>query len=41
MGYYEFVYGEVDNKKDIYYTFYSDNKKYKNIFNENSFYRSR
>ena len=31
-GYYEFAYGEIRNKKDIYFTFYSKNGNYINIF---------
>ena len=32
QGYYEFAYGKIRDEKDIYFTFYSKNKKYINIF---------
>lgn len=38
-GYYEFAYGEVKGKKGVFYTFYSDNEKYRNIFKGRKFVR--
>ncbi|MFA6777331.1 MAG: hypothetical protein WCR80_02630 [Bacilli bacterium] len=34
-GYYEFIYGKYNGTTDIYYTYYSDNKEYTNIFEQN------
>ena len=31
-GYYEFAYGKIRDRKDIYFTFYSSNSEYINIF---------
>jgi hypothetical protein len=31
-GYYEFIYGKYNGTSDIYYTYYSDNEEYLNIF---------
>ena len=34
-GYYEFIYGKYNGKTAVYYTYYSDNKQYTNIFEQN------
>lgn len=39
-GYYEFIYGQFRGRPDVYYTYYSNNKDYINIF-ENSKNRQR